>query len=155
MSLRKNQNFLSEQEKNDLIEEYKHTPISQQKLAEKFDVSKTQVQKVIDHSGAIKMVKRVKKTPNKEQDVDFMSRRAMVRQDIQEFNSFSELAHFADVGKTTDLVFQTHREYFCHNQERDIFEMNIPHNMQVVLRSMEKQHFDYELIRSITVIRFQ
>lgn len=112
MSPRKNQKFLSEQEKNDLIEEYKHTPISQQKLAEKFDVSKTQVQKVIDHSGAIKMVKRVKKTPNKEQDVDFMSRRAMVRQDIQEFNSFSELAHFADVGKTTDLVFQTHREYF-------------------------------------------
>lgn len=94
MSPRKPTKILSEIEKAVLIEDYRNTTISQREVANKYNVSKTQVQKIIDQNNVVKLVRSAKK--KKPTNVDGSdSDGNNMPETVKEFSSMVDLARFA------------------------------------------------------------
>lgn len=94
MSPRKVTKVLSETEKNELIGEYRNTSISQRDVADKYQVSKTQVQKIFDQNNVVKLVRAAKKKKEKDADAgEFGGNNSS--DSIKEFSSVQEMARFA------------------------------------------------------------
>lgn len=94
MSPRKPTKTLSETEKNKLIEEYRNTSISQRDVAEKYEVSKTQVQKIFEQNNVMKLVRPVKKRKEKNNDSSEAGEDQSPNS-VKEFTSVGEMARFA------------------------------------------------------------
>lgn len=126
MSPRKPQKNLSEAAKNELIEQYRNTSISQRDVAEKFDVSKTQVQKIIDQNKVVKLVRPTKK--RKQKNYDRSDAGADSRTDsIKEFSSMEEMARFAvespDKIVPNEMVFESRRKCLYYRNEENMFQI--------------------------------